>query len=128
MTVQATKVVNRDIYDVTYDGASGEGIVHAKMTNPDTGDVSTTDTKNDGAFTVSVGTGYEGTADVEITDAAGHEIDSGTVTFGAAAPEGPSAPNDLHPAHPIVLPTPPTPSHPIADTGPQVEHRDDDEA
>jgi hypothetical protein len=121
MTVQAAKLVNRDVYEVRYDGASGDGVAKVRMENPETEDVSTTETKNDGVFTVTVGTGYEGTASIEIADAGGHLIDSGTVTFGADAPDG--SPDDPHPAHPIVLPTP---EHPIANPdAPYVDHRDE---
>jgi hypothetical protein len=113
MTVEAKKLVNRDVYELTYEGASGDGIANVRMENPDTGDVSTTETKNDGKFTVTVGKGYEGVADVTISEGdGGGEIDSGQVVYGADAPEEPEA---GVPGHPIVLPTPPDahPGHPI---------------
>jgi hypothetical protein len=123
MTVQAAKLVNRDVYGITYEGASGEGIVQVRMQNPETGDISTTQTVNDGSFTVTVGTDYEGTSDIEIVDDGGHTVDSGTIVFGGEdLPEAPpDQENDLRPSHPIVIPTPP----PDVVEPPHVEHHDE---
>jgi len=83
MTVAATKVANRDLYDVTYDNASGEGTITAEFENPADGDKSSYGGKDDGTFVVTVATGYVGTADVTIKhDDNGEIVDSGTVIFG----------------------------------------------
>jgi len=83
MAVEATKVANRDLYDVTYDGSSGSGTITARFENPDSGDISSYAGKDDGNFVVTVATGYTGTAEVTVTsDENGEELDSGTITFG----------------------------------------------
>jgi hypothetical protein len=85
MTVVATKVANRDLYDVTYENSSGEGTITAEFENPADGDKSVYGGKDDGTFVVTVATGYEGTADVTVThDDNGEVVDSGTVVFGDA--------------------------------------------
>jgi len=83
MTVAATKLVNRDVYEVSYDNASDEGTVTASFENPADGDKSSYSGKDDGKFIVTVATGYVGTADVTVThDDNGEIVDSGTVIFG----------------------------------------------
>jgi hypothetical protein len=82
MAVEATKVANRDLYDVTYDNASGEGLIEASFENPESGDISSYTGKNDGTFVVTVATGYSGTAHCTVSDAAGHLVDEGDVVFG----------------------------------------------
>jgi hypothetical protein len=82
MAVSAEKVANRDIYSVSYDPAAGEGIVTATFENQADGDKSQYKGLNDGEFIVTVAAGYSGSDNVTITDANGHELDSGEVTFG----------------------------------------------
>jgi len=112
MTVAGAKLFsNRDVYEITYDKGDGEGVFEAVLTNPETGDTSGVTGPNDGVFTVSVGGGYDGVSDVVVADVHGHELDSGTVTFGEGAPEVPEPP-DGWPEHPIAGP-PASPAHPI---------------
>jgi len=92
MTVAGAKLFsNRDVYEITYDKGDGEGVFEAVLTNPETGDTSGVTGPNDGVH--------------------GHELDSGTVTFGEGAPEVPEPP-DGWPEHPIAGP-PASPAHPI---------------
>jgi hypothetical protein len=107
--MEATKLVNRDVYGITYDGASGQGLANVRLENPETGDVSTTQTVNDGAFTVTVASGYSGSCNVTVTDAGGHEVDSGEIEFGDAAPVEPPTAEGEHPSHPIWPPVEPHP-------------------
>jgi len=83
MTVTATKLVNRDVYEISYDNSSGEGTVTAEFENPEDGDKSAYSGKDDGKFVVTVATGYEGSSDVTVTHDDNQEVlDTGTVTFG----------------------------------------------
>jgi len=109
MTVQATKLVNRDIYELSYEGAVGTGQINARMENPASGDVSSYIGPDDGQFTVTVGKDYTGEADITITNEAGDTVDTGHVVYGQEANEHPDTP----PALPEPLP-PFQPAHPIA--------------
>ena len=80
MAVAAKKLDNRAVYEVTYDGASGEGAITATFTNPDNDDVSQYKGLDDGKFIV-VRDG-EGTAEVTIENVDGEVVDQGEVTFG----------------------------------------------
>jgi hypothetical protein len=81
--MEATKVANRDLYEVTYANSSGEGTVTAVFENTANGDKSAYRGFDDGKFVVTVATGYEGEDDVTVThDDNGEVLDSGTVTFG----------------------------------------------
>lgn len=84
--MEATKLVNRDVYEISYEGASGEGVVTARLTNTETGDVSDYVGADDGKFIVTVATGYEGESEVTIQKE-GEIVDEGHVTFGEATPE-----------------------------------------
>jgi hypothetical protein len=81
MAVEAAKVANRDIYEITYDGATGSGRVDATFSNPESGDVSVYTGVDDGSFIVTVAEGYQGEADVSV-EKDGQLVDEGTVTFG----------------------------------------------
>ena len=81
--MKATKIENRDCYEVEYDGATGTGAIKAEFTNPDNDDVSDYKGADDGKFIVTVDPGYVGTADVVVThEADGAVLDEGTVEFG----------------------------------------------
>jgi len=82
MTVQATKITNRDIYEVTYDNSTGAGYVTAKFHNQENGDKSSKIAKDDGSLDVTVAAGWSGTDDVTIEHEEGVTLDSGEVTFG----------------------------------------------
>jgi len=82
MTVTAEKVANRDIYNVSYDGGTGEGMVTATFHNNADGDKSQYKGVNDGEFIVTVAAGYSGEDNVTITAEDGTVLDEGTVTFG----------------------------------------------
>lgn len=80
--MEATKLVNRDCYDISYDGSTGEGIIRARMVNTEDGDTSEYVGADDGKFLVTVATGYEGEAEVTV-EKDGEVLDEGHVTFGA---------------------------------------------
>jgi hypothetical protein len=80
MAVSASKLVNRDIYEVTYENSTGEGQISAEFENPADGDKSAYTGLDDGQFIVSVMAGYQGEADLHVKKD-GELIDSGRVTF-----------------------------------------------
>jgi hypothetical protein len=81
--MEATLLVDRDCYGITYDGASGKGQITALFENPEDGDKSVYTGLDDGNFIVTVAIGYEGSSHCTITDADGNVIDEGDVAFGA---------------------------------------------
>lgn len=82
MAVSATKLVNRDIYEITYDASAIEGdLITATFENDADGDTSTYKGANDGKFVVTVSTGYKGSDTVTVTGSVGGS-DSGEITFG----------------------------------------------
>jgi len=91
MTVTASKIVTRDVYEVSYDNSTGEGTITATFENPANGDKSVYKGADDGKFVVTVGLGYSGSDEVTVEHDDDQEVlDSGTVTFGdadVAAPE-----------------------------------------
>jgi len=87
MTVTATKLVNRDVYEVAYENSTGEGRITATFENPQNGDKSVYEGSDDGKFVVTVGTGYVGTDDVTVQHEDGEVLDEGTVHFGDGAEE-----------------------------------------
>lgn len=85
--MELRKIADRDVYDLDVSGDEGvaelEGDVWTVVfTNPDNGDKSSRPMLADQkTCTVTVGTGYTGTADVVVSDDAGNEIED-SVTFG----------------------------------------------
>jgi hypothetical protein len=82
MAVKATKLVNRDVYEVTYGNSTGAGAITAVFENPENGDKSAYKGSDDGKFVVTVDPGYEGSDALEVTHDDGTVLDSGEVTFG----------------------------------------------
>jgi len=97
MTVTATKIVNRDIYEISYDNSTGEGTVTATFENQANGDKSSKTAKDDGTLDVTVAKGYVGSDDVTVEHEDGTVLDSGVVTFG----NGDDEEDAPHPEHPI---------------------------
>jgi hypothetical protein len=87
--MEATLLVDRDCYGISYENASGEGLIEAAFENPADGDKSVYTGVNDGSFVVTVAIGYEGTSHCTITDADGNLVDEGDVTFGSADADSP---------------------------------------
>jgi len=84
MGITATKLDNRDVYEIDYSDVDEEidgETVTAVFTNPADGDKSSRTAVNDGAFTVTVAAGYTGTDEVTITGSDGGEV-SGSIVFG----------------------------------------------
>jgi hypothetical protein len=81
VAVVGTKVGKRDVYKFTYEGAENrDGGIVAKFVNAE-GEESDYKGLDDGEFVSTVASDYAGEAEVEVTDADGNVIDSGTVSF-----------------------------------------------
>ena len=88
MAPQATLIHDRDIYDITYDGASDSGTVTAVFENPENMDKSSYVGADDGKFIVTVAVGYSGQSHLTVThNDNGEVVDGGVVYFGDAQPE-----------------------------------------
>ena len=83
MAVEASKLVTRDVYEITYDNSTGSGTITATFENPDNGDKSSYKGADDGKFIVTVAKDYSGSDAVEVvSDENGETLDTGTITFG----------------------------------------------
>jgi len=83
MALQAKKLEDRDIYEISYENSTGEGVVTATFTNQADGDKSSKKAVDDGTLDVTVARGWSGVDDVEIVHDNGETLDSGEVTFGS---------------------------------------------
>ena len=73
------KDVTRKAVNIKWDPAAVQGSeVQIEATNPETGDVSTTDGKNDGFHVLTYPADYTGSTEVKVTGSEGGE-DSGTI-------------------------------------------------
>lgn len=82
MAITATKIVNRDVYELKYENSTGEGMVTAKLHNNENGDKSSKKAHDDGTLDVTVAAGWTGEDHVTITHDDGTVLDEDDVTFG----------------------------------------------